>query len=128
MENNNIGIKYPFTRESNKKTYVDTNSTYYDAIKSRVLHTILTPKGQRIRMPNFGTDLIKYIFEPSEDLTYDGIRNEIVSSLSQYVPEVTFKDINVSQIDGDTHKVIALIKYSIKEGDEEIITEVAVSL
>lgn len=128
MENNNIGIKYPFTRESNDNTYVDTNLTYYDAIKSRVLHTILTPKGQRIRMPNFGTDLIKYIFEPSEDLTYDGIRNEIVNSLSQYVPEVTFKDITVSQIGDDAHRVIALIKYSIREGDEEIITEVAVSL
>jgi phage baseplate assembly protein W len=128
MANKFLGFKYPFTRESDDNTYVDTNSDYYESIKSRVLHTILTPKKQRIRMPQFGTDLIKFIFEPSEDITFDNIKNEIVASLSRYVPEVTFKDITVTALEGDGHRVVALIEYYITEGDERITTQVVVNL
>lgn len=128
MANKFLGFKYPFTRESDDNTYVDTNSDYYESIKSRVLHTILTPKKQRIRMPQFGTDLIKFIFEPSEDITFDNIKNEIVASLSRYVPEVTFKDITVTALEGDEHRVVALIEYYITEGDERITTQVVVNL
>ena len=56
------GITYPFSDDSDLNTLFDMNETRLESIKSMVLHIIFTSKGQRIRQPEFGTDLIKYIF------------------------------------------------------------------
>ena len=60
------GIKYPFTLDNEDGFYVDLNKTISDGVKSQLLHLIFTPKGQKLRDPNFGTDLIKFIFEPKD--------------------------------------------------------------
>jgi phage baseplate assembly protein W len=123
-----FGIKYPFTRESGEKTYIDVNKSQDDMIKSRVLHTVLTPKGQRIRMPEFGTNLINFIFDPNDDLTINNIRDEITTSISKYVPEVIFKDITITQPNDIEHSVVVIIEYDIQKGNETITTQVAVKL
>lgn len=123
-----FGIKYPFTRESDEKTYIDVNQTQDAMIKSRLLHTILTPKGQRVRMPDFGTDLIKYIFSPNDELSFSEIRNEISKAVSRYVPEVNFKNIEIISDNEEINGVIVNIKYDIQKGNTAITTEVAVKL
>lgn len=123
-----FGIKYPFTRESGEKTYIDVNQTQDAMIKSRLLHTILTPKGQRVRMPDFGTDLIKYIFSPNDELSFSEIRNEISKAVSRYVPEVNFKNIEIISDNEEINGVIVNIKYDIQKGNTAITTEVAVKL
>lgn len=128
MANRQFGVKYPFIRESREKTYVDMNPSQDDSVKSRVLHTILTPRGQRVRMPNFGTNLIKFIFSPNDELTYAGIRDEITSVLSRYVPEVSFNDITITKPNDDDNSVIIVIKYDAHKGESIITTEVAVKL
>lgn len=128
MANRHFGIKYPFTTESSEKTYVDTNPSQDEAIKSRVLHTILTPKGQRIRMPDFGTDLIKFIFSPNDNTTINDIKSEIITSISKYVPEVTFRDIRITNPEDDEHSIIIVIEYDTQKGETTITTQVAVKL
>ena len=125
-KNRNFGIKYPFTRENRDKTYIDANKSQDDMVKSKVLHTILTPRGQRVRMPNFGTNLVKFIFAPNDDLTMAGIRDEIVTSLSKYVPEVMFKNIDISK--PNDNSIVVMVEYDIQKGNETITTQVAVKL
>jgi phage baseplate assembly protein W len=40
------------------------------------MHLILTRKGQRLYSPDFGTDLLKFIFEPEDGLTLNGIKKK----------------------------------------------------
>ena len=40
------------------------NQTDKDAIRADLLHLLLTNKGERLYLPDFGSDLKKYIFEP----------------------------------------------------------------
>lgn len=89
------GIKYPFTTESNRLTFFDMNETKEDGVISMLLHIILTPKGQRLRHPNFGTDIIKFIFEPDDSNTWEGIKEEIRRQVSLYLPEVSFNDMKI---------------------------------
>lgn len=128
VKNRQFGIKYPFTRESIERTYVDMNTSQEDSVKSRVIHTILTPKGQRIRMPNFGTNLVKFIFEPNDELTMSGIKDEISSAISRYVPEVIFKDITITKPNDNDNAIVVIIEYDIQKGNETITTQVAVNL
>lgn len=107
------GIKYPFSEESDSLSFIDLNETKIDGIKSMLLHIILTPKGQRLRRPNFGTNLIKFIFEPNDSVTWDGIKEEIQKQVALYLPEVVFEDINLQHNLEEANSIYVEIDYSI---------------
>ena len=58
-----FGVKYPFLNDNERHFYVAANESVADKVRSQLMHIVFTPKGQRIRNPEFGTDLIKYIFD-----------------------------------------------------------------
>lgn len=122
------GIKYPFTNDNDDGTYVDLNKTFSEGIQSQVLHVIFTPKGQRLRDPDFGTDLIKYIFNPSDSLTFGNIKNEISTQISKYVPSVEFRDISVYNDENNENGIVVIIEYGVKKGNKTEVTKVAVKL
>ena len=57
-----INIDFPF-RDSEKGFYFKLNKTDKEAIKADLLHLLLTNKGERLYMPDFGSDL--KIFNPN---------------------------------------------------------------
>lgn len=123
-----FGIKYPFSSENDENIYIDLNETITDSTKSRVLHVLFTPKGQRLRNPDFGTDLIKYIFEPSDDVTYENLMSDIQTEIGKYVPEVSFDRIEIYDDDKDEHGKIVVIEYSVTKGNQTEKTKVAVKI
>lgn len=122
------GLKYPFTTDNGDGYFVDLNETVGEGVKSRVLHVIFTPKGQKLRDPEFGTDLIKYIFSPKDGLTFSDIKTEITTQVSKYVPEVEFRNINIYENENNEHEIIVTIEYGVKIGNKMEITTVAVKL
>ena len=122
------GIKYPFTTDNDDGTYIDLNKTYGEGIQSQVLHVIFTPKGQKLRDPDFGTDLIKYIFSQSDSSTFGSIKGEISSQIAKYVPEVEFRDISIYNSEGDDNSIVVMVEYGIKQGNKTEVTKVAVKL
>ena len=114
------GIKYPFTLENDDELYMDLNTTKEESLKSRLLHVIFTPKGQRLRNPDFGTDLIKYIHEPADETTFERLRSDITQQVYKYVPDVVFKDISIYNDEKSENGKIVIIHYSIKKGMKEI--------
>ena len=122
------GIKYPFTTDNDDGTYIDLNKSYGDRIQSQVLHVIFTPKGQKLRDPDFGTDLVKYIFSQSDSSTFGSIKGEISSQIAKYVPEVEFRDISIYNSEGDDNSIIVMVEYGVKQGNKTEVTKVAVKL
>ena len=122
------GIKYPFTSDNDDGTYIDLNQTYADGIKSQVLHVIFTPKGQKLRDPEFGTDIIRYVYSPSDSLTFNEVKNEISEKINKYVPSVTFRDISIYDDEEGDNGIIVMVEYSVSRGNKTEITKVAVKL
>ena len=122
------GIKYPFTSDNDDGTYIDLNQTYADGIKSQVLHVIFTPKGQKLRDPEFGTDIIRYVYSPSDSLTFNEVKNEISEKINKYVPSVTFRDISIYDDEEGDNGIIIMVEYSVSKGNKTEITKVAVKL
>lgn len=112
-----FGIKFPFTYLNDDNRFIDINKNLDDSIKSEILHVILTPKGQRIMRPDFGTDLIKYIFEPNDEIQWSNVKNEIIDSVSKFVTGATLKDINVVRGEDNEHDVLVDIKYTVTKGN-----------
>jgi len=121
------GIKYPFTSDNEEKMFLDVNNSEAECIKSKLLHVIFTPKGQKIRDPEFGTNLIQFIFSQNDSNTMSDIRKEISDCVSKYVPEVIFKNINVYKED-EEKSIVVTIDYDAKIGNKVESTTVGVKL
>ena len=93
--------------------FLDLNSTIKDKAASEIAHVLLTPKRSRIRKPDFGTDLIKYIFEPNDDLTWDRVKEEASESVRKYVPNVEIEEMEVVVPEESPHDIFLDIIYTV---------------
>ena len=109
-----INIDFPF-RDSENGYYFKLNSTDKDAIRSDLLHLLLTNKGERLYLPDFGSDLRKYIFEPNDNITHDDIRNNLNETIKKYIPNLYVNDITFRN-DDIQELIIGDLKYTVTEG------------
>lgn len=122
------GIKYPFTAYNDEMVFMDLNDTFADGIKSKVLHVIFTPKGSKLRDPEFGTDLVRFIFSSDEKSSLDGIKQEITSQIMKHVPQVEFRDIEIYKEEKDGNSIVVMVEYGVKKGNKTEVTTVGVKL
>lgn len=113
MKKQFYGIKYPFSEESADLTFFDMDETKIDGVRSMLLHIILTPKGQRLRRPDFGTNLIKFIFEPNDSTSWESIKEEIRRQVALYLPEVIFDNINIKHNLDEANSIYIEVDYSV---------------
>lgn len=123
-----FGIKYPFTSNNLDEMFLDLNETYEDGVKSKMLHVIFTPKGSRLRMPDFGTNLVQYIFEPNDGDTLSDIKSEITIQVGKYVPGVRFDDISVVRDDKDERGTVVILYYTIQKGENEVSESLGIKI
>ena len=109
-----INIAFPF-RESNRGYFLQLNNDDKNAIKSDLMHLILTRKGERLYMPDFGTNLLKYIFEPNDDITQKDIRKEINDTVKKYLPNLQINDVTVTTNEMSEYGVTIRIDYTVTE-------------
>ena len=82
------------------------------------MHIVFTPKGQRLRSPEFGTDLIKYILDPNEGTTWEAIKNEVSESVNRWATNITINDIQVVKNEEDESEIYVKLIYSVSEGNK----------
>ena len=123
-----FGIKYPFRNEGVQNFYLDANENLSDKVKSQLIHIVFTPKGQRIRNPEFGTDLIKFIFSPSDGMTWEAVKNEISDSVTGWANNITVRNIEVVKNEEDEHEIYVRLDYSVTEGNKITNDSVVIEL
>jgi phage baseplate assembly protein W len=89
------GINFPF-RDSYEGNYLSLSQTSDDEIRSNLIHLILTRKGTRYYLPDFGTRLYEYLFEPLDGPTFSDIEAELRSSVEEYLPGLTLTNISIT--------------------------------
>lgn len=122
------GIMFPITVSSEDMTLFDLAHTRAEQIKSEIMHLIFTPKGQRLRNPNFGTRLIQFIFNPNDSETWGDIVSEIKETVKLWIPDCSIKDVQVAEFE-DGLTLYAKISYTLTEldgstGNYEIISKI----
>jgi phage baseplate assembly protein W len=109
-----INIVYPF-KNSSKGFFLELSATDTQAIKSDLMHLILTRKGQRLYNPDFGTNILKFIFEPNDDLTFNQIKGEITDVVKRYLPNLQINEISVTESTESEYAAVLRIDYSITD-------------
>jgi phage baseplate assembly protein W len=108
-----MGVGFPFGK--NSKNYV--NSEYGSALlKSQIRQLLLTDRGERVMLPNFGIGIRRFLFDPYNEDTKSQIEFDIVTSIENYLPTVRILELRVNAIDS--------MKYSGLSGIQIVISVV----
>jgi phage baseplate assembly protein W len=94
------GIDYPF-RDSAIGNYVKMTATPEREIRANLVHLLLTRKGSRYFLPDFGTRLYEFIFEQNDVVTFNHIEDEIREGVRKYIPNLDINSINVMSAEND---------------------------
>ena len=121
MKNNQrkwYGIKFPFTDEESAGFYVDLDKNYHNSVKSGLMHALLTRKGTRCRMPDFGSNLLNFLFNPKDTITKSDILMDINACIKKYYPNITATNVSIDEENyaNDNHEAIVTIDYTVDEG------------
>lgn len=108
-KNRAIGVSLPFNAGG---VFRSTYATK-DQIKSNLINLLLTYKGERIENPEFGADLPRLIFEQITSETFEKIQNQIINSVTTYIPEIELTNIEINP-DADYNILYINISYLIK--------------
>jgi phage baseplate assembly protein W len=88
------GINFPF-RQSTRGKYLSLSQNPDEEIRTDLIHLILTRKGSRYYLPDFGTRLYEFIFEPMDGATFESIREDLRSAVETYLPNVILNNIEI---------------------------------
>lgn len=70
---------------------------YLDVINQSIYSILSTRKGERFMLPEFGSDLYKYVFHPNIYILQDLVSNEIQDSIKKWEPRISIRNIKVTQ-------------------------------
>ena len=92
------GLNFPF-RDSRRGDYLELTELESQEIKADLIHLLLTRKGSRYFLPDFGTRLYEFIFEPFDTLTFEAIESDIRDAVGTYMPNLLLNNISIVPLD-----------------------------
>jgi uncharacterized protein len=72
-----------------------SKKTGINMIKDAVHQLLKTERGERVMLPNFGCNLRKYLYQPLDESTFEGIKREVQYSFKNYIVGAKIKKLAV---------------------------------
>ena len=117
-----INIEFPFQDDNDKNYFLKMNKEGKKALKSDLMHLLLTTPGDRLYLPDFGTNLRRFIFEQNDSQTYLGIKEEIQTVINKYIPNLKLTELTINKPEDGEYDVnpeytaVVRIDYIYTEG------------
>ena len=92
------GINFPF-KDSRRVDFLELTQLESQQVKSDLIHLLLTRKGSRYYLPEFGTRLYEFLFEPFDGLTFDAIQSDIRDAVQNFMPNLLLNQITITPAD-----------------------------
>ena len=72
--------------------------TDYDgeAVTNSIVNLFNTMPGQNLLNPEYGLNLMQYVFEPATDATAYSIGRHIIDNLTNYEPRINVQNVNIN--------------------------------
>lgn len=92
------------------------------AIKQSLLNILNTTKNTRYLNPDFGCNVMYYLFEPFTEETAEEIGKNLLSAINQYEPRVKVIKINIDMDEKQKLYTIELNYFILEEQETDILT------
>jgi phage baseplate assembly protein W len=113
------GLNFPF-RDSRKGDYLQLTEFESQEIKADLIHLLLTRKGTRYYLPEFGTRLYEFLFEPFDGLTFSAIESDIRDAVSMFMPNLLLNNITITPADPQEEIDIATGQNSVGTSESSV--------
>jgi phage baseplate assembly protein W len=90
-----VGVLLPLNN-AKKGVFELSYSTQEQAI-SNLKNLLLTSKGERRYLPNFGTGIMDLLFDPNTSEVGENLKDEISSAISFWMPYIIINSIDIQQ-------------------------------
>lgn len=101
------GIDFPF-RDSLEGKFVRMTGFPDKEIRANLIHLLVTRKGSRYFLPDFGTRLYQYIFDQNDMVTFGLIESEIRDAVKTYIPNLDITSIDVMSAEDDPDEITGI--------------------
>ena len=114
-----LGIKI-----TNQNSIFKSLDTIADQTKENLKSLILTKRGERYMLPEFGTNLIYMLFEPITHEFNDSVKNSITTAIAKWLPYITITEFKIKTILDDPalqHMVEMSLTYTVRNFSTDTI-------
>lgn len=84
-----------------------------DNVREAIQVILLTEPGERVRLPEFGAGLGRFLFEPNIPATHIAIARRITQSLMRWEPRIRVAQVEVEADPTDPQAALATITYRL---------------
>lgn len=113
------GINFPFS-DSLKGDYLRMTETPEEEVRANLIHLLLTRKGSRYFLPDFGTRIYEYIFDQNDVVSFNLIEEEIRDAVKKYIPNLDINSIQIMSAEDDPSESVRTV-----EGEDERLFKLA---
>ena len=116
-----LGVDLSFGNPGIFKTLYTTN----DQAKANIRNLLLTRKGERYNLINFGSNLLSIVFQPSTPDIKELIDLEITGALSSWLPYIVIQGLEILTVEDDPtllHTIKITLKYTVDGFNTDAIT------
>ena len=94
------GINFPFN-DSSDGVYLKMTRTVESEVRTNLIHYLLTKKGSRYYLPDFGTRIHEYIFDQNDVVTFGLIEEDIRDGVKKYIPNIDINSLTIIPAEED---------------------------
>jgi phage baseplate assembly protein W len=84
-----------------------------DNIRDAIQIILGTERNERLRLPEFGAGLSRFLFEPNTVATRHRLEDRILRALSAWEPRIAVESVDVEPDASDAEAAIATISYKL---------------
>jgi phage baseplate assembly protein W len=104
------GISWPPRIDGDGRLLRSANA---DNVREAIQVILLTEPGERVRLPEFGAGLGRFLFEPNIPATHIAIARRITQSLMRWEPRIRVAQVEVNADPTDPQAALATITYRL---------------
>jgi|TARA_B100000989_G_scaffold95697_1_gene69606 phage baseplate assembly protein W len=108
-----LAIKLPLVKDSSDG--FKTIKSFRQLIKQNFKMLLLTNKGERVMIPEYGVGMKRFLFSNFDEATFARIENEIIEQASIYIPVVNIIELAFVPSETNPNALIIKIVYSIPD-------------
>lgn len=87
------GFSFPLGKKKGKGDF--NKESGISLLKNNLEQLLLTEKGERLMIPQYGMSLRRFLFQPLTEELFTNIRQEVLTSIATFMPEVKVSQIQV---------------------------------
>jgi len=97
-------------------------------VRESIKVILMTEPGERLRLPDFGAGLGRFLFEPNILATHTLIRKRIADALTRWEPRLALESVEVQADEIDPQAAVATISYRLVATQAQERVSLAISV